>query len=239
MKKKNSLNKKNKNAFSLLEISVVLVVISLIVAATLQGQNLMKAMRLKSVISQASEYKIAISSFYTKYSAYPGDYEEASVDWGTSIENGDANYLIEYKNSQGIYEGYNAWSQLYYAEIISVKYNNVHSNTPLVGVDIPDSKIKGSGFVFDANRKNFSNTNVLLFGKPLSSNDFNAKLNSALKPQEAYSIDSKLDDGIPNKGNIKAEDGNDSSDNCSTSENQYKLSNKNESCILVFGVSLE
>lgn len=234
---KNIFSSKQNKAFSLVEISITLVIISLIIAATLQGKNLLKSTRLKSLISDVNEYRIAINSFYSKYSYYPGDYNEASINWGNNAEDGNADYLIQYKNDDDIYEGYNAWDHLYYAKMISIKYNNAKQSKPIIGKNIPESKIPGNGIMFDSNRMGFVNSNLLLFGIPIVSSDLNAKLNSSLTPQDAHSIDSKSDDGIPNKGNIRAENGNDSTDDCYTQEN-YKLNSKNKNCILGFKISL-
>ena len=56
-----------KCGFTLIELSIVLVIIGLIVGGVLVGQNLIKAAEIRNQIKQMQEYQIAFNTFRTKY----------------------------------------------------------------------------------------------------------------------------------------------------------------------------
>ena len=66
------------SAFSLVELSIVLVILGLLVGGVLSGQSLIRAAELRSVTTEYSRYTTAISSFRDKYFALPGDMSNAT-----------------------------------------------------------------------------------------------------------------------------------------------------------------
>jgi prepilin-type N-terminal cleavage/methylation domain-containing protein len=68
------MNKKCcKFGFTLIELSIVLVIIGLVVGGVLAGKELMRTAELRSLISQVDQFKIATNTFKGKYNALPGD----------------------------------------------------------------------------------------------------------------------------------------------------------------------
>jgi prepilin-type N-terminal cleavage/methylation domain-containing protein len=59
--------------FTLIELSIVLVIIGLIVGGVLVGQDLIKAAEIRATISQYEKYNAAMNTFRTKYNGMPGD----------------------------------------------------------------------------------------------------------------------------------------------------------------------
>ena len=59
--------------FTLLEMSIVLVVIGLIVGGVLVGRDLISAAYTRAQISQIEKFNTAVNTFYGKYQALPGD----------------------------------------------------------------------------------------------------------------------------------------------------------------------
>lgn len=59
--------------FTLIEMSVVLVIIGLIVGGILVGQNLIRAAQVRGAISELDKIKVAVTTFRTKYDCLPGD----------------------------------------------------------------------------------------------------------------------------------------------------------------------
>ena len=57
----------NKQGFTLLELSIVLVVIGLIVGGTVVGKDLIRASELNSIITQQNKIQIALNTFKLKY----------------------------------------------------------------------------------------------------------------------------------------------------------------------------
>ena len=80
-----STDKSNKSqrGFTLVELAIVLVIIGLIIAAVLKGQELIVSARLKSTISDIDAIRGASNTFRDKYNALPGDYANAPTRVGT------------------------------------------------------------------------------------------------------------------------------------------------------------
>lgn len=64
---------KHQEGFTLIELSMVLVIIGLIVGGILVGQNLISAAAVRAQISQIEKFQTAKNTFYGKYGYLPGD----------------------------------------------------------------------------------------------------------------------------------------------------------------------
>lgn len=89
--------------FTLVELSIVIVIIGLIVAGIVGGQTLVKQAQLRSVYADANKYKVAINAFKLEYNQLPGDMDNAHDYWpgcnsgATAAQcNGNGNKLIVY-----------------------------------------------------------------------------------------------------------------------------------------------
>lgn len=67
--------------FTLIELSVVLVIIGLIVDGVLVGQDLIHAAQVRAQITQFERFRTAVNTFLTKYAALPGDMPNATAFW--------------------------------------------------------------------------------------------------------------------------------------------------------------
>ena len=70
-------------AFSLVELSIVLVILGLLVGGVLSGQSLIRAAELRSVTRDITRYTTATYTFRDKYFSIPGDMTSATSFWGT------------------------------------------------------------------------------------------------------------------------------------------------------------
>src|SRR5690348_1121410 len=70
--------------FSLLELSIVLVIIGLITGGITAGRTIVRAAELRSMITDINKYKSAIYTFREKYNAVPGDMKNAVKYWGAA-----------------------------------------------------------------------------------------------------------------------------------------------------------
>lgn len=204
------LNRKKKSAFSLIELSIVLIIIGLLIAGVTGGASLIKSSELRSVMTEARSWAIAVNSFYNQFDALPGDYSTALV----ASTAGDADETIEYYNGSSIEEGRNAWVHLKHAGILdSTVLSGATSaadisSAPTFGADVPKSKIKASGWDFDYDTTNSRNvvilTNTITGGVTydLVNDGSNSYASAALTPTDASSLDSKFDDGVGNTGKI-------------------------------------
>ena len=62
-----------RQGFTLIELSIVLVVIGLLVGGILVGKDMIRAAQVRATISQIEKLKSAVNTFKTKYNALPGD----------------------------------------------------------------------------------------------------------------------------------------------------------------------
>jgi prepilin-type N-terminal cleavage/methylation domain-containing protein len=69
----NTITPHSQHGFTLIELSIVLVIIGLIVGGVLVGQDLIKAAALRAQVAQIEKYNAAINTFRNKYNAVPGD----------------------------------------------------------------------------------------------------------------------------------------------------------------------
>ena len=85
--------------FSLLEISIVLAIVGLLTRGVLQGRSLIHAAELRAQLTDLQKYKIAVTTFQLKYTAYPGDMSNATDYWGAGTTNGNGNGQVESASS--------------------------------------------------------------------------------------------------------------------------------------------
>ncbi|MDR1499211.1 MAG: type II secretion system GspH family protein [Rickettsiales bacterium] len=71
--------KKNDLGFSLIELSIVLIIMGLLVAGITGGASLIKTAQLRSVITEASTYRTAFNTFYSQFGRVPGSTTEEPV----------------------------------------------------------------------------------------------------------------------------------------------------------------
>lgn len=70
--------------FTLIELSIVLVIIGLIVGGVLAGQDLIKAAQARKIISEKDALDTAVRTFQGKYDCLPGDCANATQFWGNA-----------------------------------------------------------------------------------------------------------------------------------------------------------
>lgn len=210
-----------KSAFSLIELSIVLIIIGLLIAGITGGASLIKSSELRSVMGEARGYAVAVNAFYTQFTALPGDYNiSLGIPTGTSGDSfGDGDAKIEFCTTNCTSgttttgsEGALAWQHLKYAGAIDIapSFTGGATTAQTAGTHYPASKIKASGWGFDYNSTSNQNvvvltgstssaatvdTNTLVNGTPMST--------AAILPTDALSIDSKIDDGLADAGKIR------------------------------------
>ncbi len=117
-----------RSAFTLIELSIVLVIIGLILGGILVGQELISAAQIRDSISQIEKYKTAAYTFRSKYNAIPGDINSSSASgFGLIYRSGDDGH----GDGDGMIEGCSGaattagcenilfWSDLSFARLIS------------------------------------------------------------------------------------------------------------------------
>ncbi len=121
MKKNNT-----SQAFTLIELSIVLVIISLIIGGIIGGKSLIHAGNIRSTISDLQRFDTAINNFRLQYDALPGDMRDAYDYWqsDSTCTNNDVNSTSGGCNGDGNgrissdYEGRNFWHHLSLAQLV-------------------------------------------------------------------------------------------------------------------------
>ncbi len=181
-------------AFSLIELSIVLVILGLLTGGILTGQNLIRAAELRSITTELQAYQTAVHTFRDKYFALPGDLPNATDFWGeadadpatcatttptgTETCNGDGNGNIYHTGtgSNTSHEYMRFWQHLANAGLINGSYTGVfvaNTGTP----STPSSKFNtGQWHVAYSNGYNRdANTNAYDFVTPGTAMDFLVK----------------------------------------------------------------
>lgn len=215
-------------AFSLVELSIVLVILGLLVGGVLSGQSLIRAAELRAVGTEYQRYVAASQSFRDKYFALPGDMTNATSFWGKDAAicnaqtgtaatpgtcNGNGNGLIPLAGIEP-YEQHRLWQHLALAGLIEGSYTGVAGTGGAshcqVGINCPRSKAGGNNgwgieayanYAGDAGWYAFAYNNVLVTGAQTTTENPST---AAFKPEEAWNIDTKLDDGRPALGKVLA-----------------------------------
>jgi prepilin-type N-terminal cleavage/methylation domain-containing protein len=84
---------RHESGFTLVELSIVIVIIGLIVAGVVGGQSLVKTSKMNAQIIDFNKFEVAYNAFKLEYNAVPGDMRNASSYWVGST-NGDGNGRI-------------------------------------------------------------------------------------------------------------------------------------------------
>ena len=110
--------KKHLPAFSLLEISMALIVIGILMLGALKGKDLIDTARLYRVAQDLQNYQMATVRFYELFQALPGDFDQASLRIKADLQDGNGNGVIEGNGLDPGYEAFNAWAHLGAAKLV-------------------------------------------------------------------------------------------------------------------------
>lgn len=233
------LNKSNLAGFTLVELSIVIIIIGLLISGVVAGTSLIRQAQLYSVISDMQSYQVAYNTFVSRYGFPPGDLPSAQNIWPNCAEtpstlpcigNGDGlvniSALSPPNPNASVNEGGLAWRELSLAGLISAGISPIAaasnkggaSNAPgVIGQYNPLSKVQDAAYtMFEASSVaitssgwgggafptglwNDGKTNAVFIGGPaVGGSPF--YVGGGLLADDAYSIDSKIDDGAINAG---------------------------------------
>ena len=95
MSRKQSTAHSHLSAFTLIELSIVLVIIGLIVGGVLVRQDLIRAAALRAQIADIEKLNTAVDTFRGKYDCLPGDCANATSFFGAVVRNGNGDGHID------------------------------------------------------------------------------------------------------------------------------------------------
>lgn len=176
--------------FTLIEAAVVVAIIGLLLAAVLQGRQMIDSARYKSLMRDVGDYREAFEQFRERYNALPGDFGNANDRFDLTGANGDGNGLIDDGPGCGndTDESCRAWQHLRGARLIN-------GDKDLEGTDAsPEHAFRGRVAAF------FTGTQ--------GNGEFGHKLLIEGVPAEfAIRMDNELDDGLHDSGWISCQNG--------------------------------
>lgn len=212
-----------RTAFSLVELSIVLVILGLLVGGILAGQSLIHASELRAIGVEAQRYRTAVYSFRDKYFALPGDMANATSIWGDQATgtnacpsgvtadgtpgtcNGDANGAIGGGSASGP-EGVRAWQQLAMAGLVEGQYTGYYDGSKItIGLNVPASKYPSAGWALLSRLNAVSNSG--LWDRPgnylqIGGESMGELWGYVLIPADMWNLDTKTDDGIADTGQM-------------------------------------
>lgn len=210
----------SKRGFSLVELSIVIIIMGLLVASVTVGKDLIQAAQLRGLISQIHGFDTQMSTFRLKYNALPGDIRNANRR-GLGSHNGDGDGIIEDATGGGdpdtiAYEIVYFWEHLNRAGFADGAYDGDETNGKL-GETFPKAKHGGGITAYGYNGINYFHVGI---GDATAGSPKKQNFVDSLVPEDAFSIDYKLDDGFPLKGKILAR-----SASCSSAPNSFTCAN--------------
>lgn len=194
--------------FTLVELSIVLLIIALIITSVLVGQDLIRSAEMRATVRQYENFSSAVGTFRARYDGLPGDIAGyTSYGFGSSGDNGDSDGILE--DDDGEQDATELTGEVCYfwnnlgatgAELIAGTYTGADATTSNLNniTPVAESGI-GNWGVYAA-----SGVNYFLLGLTTPAAAASLDTADALNPLDAKYIDKKIDDGMPNTGFVNA-----------------------------------
>ena len=189
---------RHQSGFTLIEISIVLVIIGLILGGALKGQELITSAKVRSSINQIDGVKAAYYAFQDRYRALPGDYAQATDNLppappgATAIADGTGNGQITTAAEKG-----QLWLHMGVAGFLNGDYDGAATTSTFdcVTTTCPANAFSGP-------------LQILFSSQAASSSATSHELITGRRMPVGIvaEIDRKIDDGQPNGGIFRRPD---------------------------------
>ena len=212
----------DQKGFTLIEMSIVLVIIGLIVGGILKGQELIESAREKNIITQLDQVRAAINTFEDKYQSFPGDFGDAvafiAPGAGDGNDNGVVGAAITLANSNtddmNTNEHIFFWNQLLAADLIgggvaSTAYTagtatavTAFGTAALPEIALPSAGLT-MGYIAHTGDSNTAADNRTSHWVRINGFDSDPAPTAFFTPVQAAQLDIKTDDGIAYQGTTR------------------------------------
>ncbi|MBY0406741.1 MAG: prepilin-type N-terminal cleavage/methylation domain-containing protein [Rickettsiales bacterium] len=216
-------DKKTEQGFTLIELSIVLVIIGLIVGGVLVGQDLIKASEIRATVGQVEKYNSAVNTFRTKYNGLPGDLPQTTAGafglfamTATGVAFGDGNGLVEGGATGAVVpvgETIVFWRHMSDANLVDGQLGTTGNSlvtaaggttgaVTTINQSLPDSRTSPTNsFAVYANSG--LNYYQLMPLTGITAGAYTAGT-TGMTPIQSFNMDTKLDDGLPVTGIVQA-----------------------------------
>ena len=189
----------NKKGFSLIELSIVLIIIGLLVAGITGGASLIKSAELRAVMTDIRNYQTAVNAYYTSRGELPGTNGSSEMNF--------ANSCVAW--AQMVNEGIVDANLTSFSQISGTKQYTCDPITSVTADNSIGSKMKGGYYALGYNSEMLSNVIFLVGSGETVGSMASATAGTAAKLTEtvvsrkdAKFLDDKMDNGISNSGKI-------------------------------------
>ncbi|HEU5047732.1 MAG TPA: prepilin-type N-terminal cleavage/methylation domain-containing protein [Rickettsiales bacterium] len=219
---------KANGGFTLIELSIVLVIIGLIVGGILTGAELINNASMRAQATQLERYNTAVNTFRSQYGGIPGDLNASlASQFGFTSRSGaqghgDGNGVLEGACFSSCSQPAYSWDEggetlFFWEDLSSANYIDGNFNTaidtgngtinattnPSFDAFLPKAKIGNGNYIYtySINSGNYFGLSV-----PVQiglSGNYTSSLGMSV--YQAYYVDKKIDDGLPKSGNVIAQ----------------------------------
>jgi len=209
-----------KKGFTLVELSIVLVIVGILIGGILVGQTLIDSSKITAQVAQFQQFDAAVNAFRSKYKYLPGDAPAFGGDGTGAIMSSPGNDGASYVEGRYFaYEICKFWTSLDASQfpgsagcVLKIASTSGSTkNVPLAklgkngsfiiaqsltinGYHVPMKTVKNYYAIIDGSQaKTSPGTNF--FSTTTSTN-------SAVRPIDLLALDQKMDDGVANAGDV-------------------------------------
>ena len=190
-------SKRRQSGFTLVELAIVLVIIGLILAAVLKGQEMINNARAKSVVNDLKGVSAAYYSYYDRYKAIPGDDSAPANHLGQAAFVGTGDGIIDSAHS---YADNNATvsteNQAFWQHTRMAGFTTGSATAGITGVGTAPAGTNAMGGILGV-QGGISGAEVYgLIGNMVCAGNIPWKI--------AQAVDAEIDDGNSATGNVRA-----------------------------------
>ena len=165
-------HKENQHGFTLVEISIVMIIIGLLIGGTFGGMKLIENMQVNKTVQDLKAIESAALTFKDTYGRIPGDIRNPSARLPNCIDapcstGGDGNRVLDvaqwWPALTVTSERFTFWSHLQAADLLSIGTKNI-SDTAF-GQGQPESPIDGGFRLSTHNAQRTTQYGLVLLGK--------------------------------------------------------------------------